>query len=132
MSTVFVQFNDVSKTAVVSVFACAQDPEVYPNFEEIGDDDARYLAFVKQARGDGIPAQVTKRQGRLALLAAGKLTAVTDAIAALPSPQREEAGIEWNDATNYERSSPFVAMLAEQVGLDDAALDALFTAAATL
>lgn len=79
-----------------------------------------------------VPAQVTKRQGRLALLAAGKLAAVTDAIAALPSPQREAAEIEWNDASNYERASPFVALLAAEVGLDDEELDALFVAAAQL
>ena len=79
-----------------------------------------------------VPFSVTKRQGRLALLAAGKLSAVTDAIAALPSPQKDEAQIEWDDATSYERASPFVAMLAEKIGLDDAALDALFTQAATL
>lgn len=79
-----------------------------------------------------IPQQVTKRQGRRALLAAGKLAAVTAAIAALPSPQREEAEIDWEDATYYERSSPFVTLLAEKIGLDDEALDALFVAAAAL
>ncbi len=79
-----------------------------------------------------IPQQVTKRQGRLALLAAGKLAAVAEAIALMPSPQREAAEIEWNDATNYERSSPFMALLAEKIGLDEQALDALFIEAARL
>lgn len=79
-----------------------------------------------------VPQQVTKRQGRLALLAAGKLAAVTEAIALMPSPQREAAEIEWNDATTYERASPFVALLAEKIGLDDQTLDALFIEAARL
>lgn len=79
-----------------------------------------------------VPISVTKRQGRLALLNAGKLGLVTEAIAQLPSPQREAAEIEWNDATNYERASPFVVMLGEKIGLDAAALDALFIEAASL
>lgn len=82
--------------------------------------------------GTLIPRQVTKRQGRLALLAAGKLAAVSEAIALMPSPQREAAEIEWNDATNYERDSPFVTLLAEKIGLDAEGLDALFLSASQL
>lgn len=79
-----------------------------------------------------VPASVTMRQTRLALLAAGKLGAVDTAIAALPSPQKEEAQIEWTFATSVERSSPVVALLGPALGFDDAALDDLFTVAATL
>jgi len=122
----------MEKSAIVSVFACAQDPDHYANVEEVDEADPRYLAFVGHAGAQQVPFSVTKRQGRLALLDAGKLSAVTDAIAALPSPQREAAEIEWSDATSYERSSPFVAMLGEKVGLDAAALDALFIAASAL
>jgi hypothetical protein len=42
----FVQFSDSTETTVVSVFAGAQDPEVYPNQGEIDVTDARYVAFV--------------------------------------------------------------------------------------
>jgi len=132
MASIFVQFADATEAVVVGSFGCAQDPDVHSDLGEVDEDDPRYLAFLKKADGGAVPAQVTKRQGRLALLAAGKLSAVTDAIAALPSPQKEEAQIEWDDATSYERASPFVAMLAEKVGLDAAALDELFTQAATL
>jgi hypothetical protein len=72
------------------------------------------------------------RQARLALLSAGKLDDVDAAIAALPSPDKEAAQISWEYSTEVRRDSDLVAQLAPGLGLDDAALDALFTQAATL
>jgi hypothetical protein len=80
----------------------------------------------------GIPQTVTMRQARLALLAAGKLAAVSTAIGKLPSAEREAAQIEWEYSTEVHRQRPFVLALAPALGLDDAALDALFVAAAAL
>lgn len=79
-----------------------------------------------------VPAAVTMRQARLALLAAGKLTAVTAAISALPSPKKEAAQIEWEYSQEVQRHNGFVAQLGPVLGLDAAALDALFVAAAGL
>lgn len=78
-----------------------------------------------------IPQRVTMRQARLALLVAGKLSAVSGAIAGLPDPQREAALIEWEFAAEIERASPFLQQLAALIHLDDQALDALFIDAAT-
>jgi hypothetical protein len=127
-----VQFKDETKAVIVAAFGCSQDPEVFPNQGEVDNDDPRYLEFTGQSAEPRVPFSVTKRQGRLALLSAGKLDLVAEAIAALPSPQREAADIEWNDATNYERNSPFVVLLGEKIGLDSAELDALFIEAANL
>ncbi|BEP42101.1 hypothetical protein [Variovorax sp. V15] len=79
-----------------------------------------------------VPSVITMRQARLALLGAGKLNGVDAAIAALPSPQREAAKIEWEFAASVERRSPIVALLSTSMGLSDEVLDALFTTAATL
>lgn len=78
------------------------------------------------------PQVVTMRQARLALLQAGKLADVDTAIAALPSPAKEAAQIEWEYATEVKRNSALVSQLAPALNLDAAALDALFTQAATL
>lgn len=78
------------------------------------------------------PSGVTMRQARLALLAAGKLSAVKSAIDSLAGHQGEAARIEWEFAATVERGSPIVAMLAAAVGLDASGLDELFTAAAAL
>jgi hypothetical protein len=46
MTTAFVQFTDSTSTKVLSVFACAQDADAYPNQGEIDSSDVRYLTFL--------------------------------------------------------------------------------------
>lgn len=75
---------------------------------------------------------VTMRQARLALLGAGKLGQIDAAIDGLPSPQKEAARIEWEYSQEVQRNKPLVLALAPALGLDDAALDALFLAASKL
>lgn len=79
-----------------------------------------------------VPTKVTMRQARLALLAAGKLPAVSAAINALPSPQKEAAQIEWEYSQEVQRHNGFVSLLAPVLEMDDEALDQLFTSAAEL
>lgn len=84
-----------------------------------------------------VPREVTRRQARLALLAAGLLETVNAMVASLPGTQGEAIRIEWNDALGYRRDSVLIATLAAQivlpdgrVGLTSAEIDALFIAAA--
>lgn len=79
-----------------------------------------------------VPQVVTMRQARLALLEAGKLTDVQPAIDAMPSPQKEQAAIEWEFSSVVERNRPLVQTLGPALSLTDADLDALFIRAATL
>ncbi len=79
-----------------------------------------------------VPHEVTMRQARLALLATGKLAGVEAAIASLPEPQRTAAKIEWEYSNALQRSNPFLAQLGAALGLDAAAIDALFVEAAKL
>lgn len=79
-----------------------------------------------------VPAEVTMRQARLALHAVGKLAAVNATINALPDPPKAAALIEWEYSSTVRRDSQFVAMLGPALGLDSAALDALFVAASKL
>ena len=76
-----------------------------------------------------VPQVVTMRQARLALLVAGLLGRVNDALAAMPDVEGEAARIEWEYATTVERDSPLIAGLAGALGLDDGAIDALFISA---
>jgi len=86
----------------------------------------------QQASRPEIPQTVTMRQARLALLAAGKLSAVDAAIASLPSPQKEAAQIEWEFSSVVDRNRPLVQTLGPALGLSEAELDALFIQAAQL
>jgi hypothetical protein len=95
---------------------------------EIAEIEARKTAAVQPV----VPLVVTMRQARLALLGAGLLSNVDVAINGLPSPDKEAARIEWDYSGTVERHRPLVAMLSAALGLDSAALDALFVTAAGL
>lgn len=79
-----------------------------------------------------VPAEVAMRQARLALLQAGKLSAVDAAIDALAEPTKTAARIEWEYSGTVRRRQPLVLALAPALGLNDAQLDALFIAAESL
>lgn len=79
-----------------------------------------------------VPAEVTMRQARLALLAVGKLADVNTAIDAMPEPDRTAARIEWEYSGTVQRSKPLVQALAPALGLTEAQMDELFTQAAKL
>lgn len=93
-------------------------------------DGATWTAPTEQAAP--VPSAVSMRQARLALLQIGKLADVDVQIAALLSPAKEAAQVEWEYATEVRRDSTLVKQLAPALGMDDAALDALFVQAATL
>lgn len=79
-----------------------------------------------------VPAAVTMRQARLALLGTGLLANIEAAIDALPSPQKEAARIEWEYSQEVQRHNGFVSVLAPMLGLTQEQIDALFIAAAAL
>lgn len=79
-----------------------------------------------------VPAEVTMRQARLALRAAGKLAAVAAAIDAMPSPTKEDAQIEWEYSNTLRRDHPLVTALGPALNLTGEQLDGLFITAAGL
>lgn len=80
-----------------------------------------------------VPQSVTRSQAKRALLLRGKLALVQPAINAIPdSTQRELMQIEWTDSNDFVRSRTSVIAIGAAIGLDSAALDDIFTFAATL
>lgn len=78
------------------------------------------------------PLRCTRRQGRLALLQAGHLTAVEQGIAAIADPeQRMKAQIEYETDT-WGRDNAFLQSMWAQLGGTPDQLDDLFRLAATL
>ncbi len=72
------------------------------------------------------------RQARLALLNHALLSSVAPAISSLSEPARTKAQIEWEYSNALERDNPFIATIGVALGLNAAAIDALFVEAATL
>ena len=81
---------------------------------------------------DPVPAAVSMRQARLALLKAGMLTQVNTAVAAMPGADGDAARIEWEFSGTVERHRPLVQSLGAALNLTDAQLDDLFRQAVTL
>lgn len=127
MSKIFVQFSDETSSRVVSVFSCAQDPQVHSHQGVIDDDDPRYLAFVEPAR---VPFSVSRYQARAALYQAGHLDDVEAFMARADTPMLVK--LAWQDAQTFERPSATVALLAEKLELSDDDVDALFVAGAAI
>ena len=80
----------------------------------------------------GVPQSVTMRQARLALHAAGLLTSVDAAIAAMDEPDKTAASITWEFAQTVDRGFGMVPQLAAALGMSDTQIDDLFIAAAQL
>ncbi len=76
-----------------------------------------------------VPQEVSRFQARAALLDAGLLAQADAVVAASGNALLQLA---WTDAVSFKRNSPGIAALAPALGLDDAALDDLFRAAAEI
>ena len=121
MKTVTTFADALRETGVLAIKATSEG--MYEVYKE-GD----LLPIQSTVTGD-VPQEVTMRQAQRALLDAGLLDAVEAAINALPDPPRRAALIDWTKSSTLRRDSQFVAVLAPGLGLDAAALDALFVAA---
>jgi hypothetical protein len=92
---------------------------------------AQYQAAQAAEMRARIPAEVTMRQARLALLDAELLDDVAGALAAITDEkERKTAQIEWEYSPTVRRASPWIASLQGGLGITDAQVDALFIAAA--
>lgn len=130
--------NDVVVPAVKSASELQYDQNIADGFPAQPMTAAQFEAFRNppltpaQLAAIARTSEISMRQARLALLGVGALGAVNAAINAMPSPQKEAALIWWEYSSVVRRDAPLVQSLAPALGLDDAALDALFTAAAKL
>lgn len=96
------------------------------NTIQIGNSTVFIAGTVSDA--PAIPQTVTAFQAKAALLQADLLNDV-EAMMADPETPRIVT-LAWTEALHFERQSPTVQSLGSALGLDDAALDSLFVAAA--
>jgi len=76
---------------------------------------------------------VTQKQIRLALVLSGHDPSVIDAaIAAMPSPERELADIEWKYTVTFDRYNPLVVAVSAALGWSEAQSNAIWILADSL
>lgn len=93
---------------------------------------ARLEELRHQASQPTVPAEVTMRQARLALLDAGLLDMVDQAIAAIPDAiERRKAEIEWDYSATVQRYNGLVDAIGAGLGLSEEDKDNLFLLAAS-
>lgn len=125
--------------------AAGEVPEMrIPIMEYVGfepNKNPEYLAYKKWLADGGIPLpadpspvvvpeEVTMRQAKLALLAAGLLDDVESALDSLLGDEGRAARIEWEYSSVMRRDKPFVAAVGAAAGLNSQQIDELFIAAA--
>jgi hypothetical protein len=80
-----------------------------------------------------VPQQITRAQGKAALITMGVWGSVTAYVATITDPtERALAEVALNDTLTWKRSSPFLNTAAAALGLTPAQIDALFVAAAAI
>lgn len=84
--------------------------------------------FLEQKRLSEVPFKISMRQARLILLNVGLLTNIDAIISTLG----DAAKIEWEYATDIERTNPIVIEVTKLLNMTDRQMDDLFTAASKL
>lgn len=79
-----------------------------------------------------VPPQVSKAQGKAALLVFGLYDEALTYIASLNGTEKTLAEIAFNDTIVWERDSQFLTQFATHLGLSDETLDNLFLAASDI
>lgn len=80
-----------------------------------------------------VPEQVTRAQGKAALIQAGLWQAVLDYVDSITDPtEKALALVALNDTTHWRRDSPFLNAAATAIGITEEQLDDLFIAASEI
>lgn len=83
--------------------------------------------------GPLVPSQVSRAQGKAALIQAGMWQAVLNHVAGIEDATRRAlADVALNDTQFWQRSSPFLNDAAVAIGLSNEQLDDIFIAAAAI
>ena len=68
--------------------------------------------------GIEVPSSISPRQARLQLIALGKIALVDPTIDTLNEPEKSNAKVEWEYATRYDITHPFVVQMLSLLEID--------------
>jgi hypothetical protein len=125
------------KQIICKAYADLQMPDFRADVTQYGGDIANYENLISEVEANiqppepapppPIPATVTRFQALAILAAGGYLDTVRTYINTLD--QDNITRLAWENATDWERTSPTLAALATMLGLTDTEVDDLFVAA---
>lgn len=109
---------------------------------DLGADAAQYESLIAEVEATyvppapepiPVPQQITRAQGKAALIMQGHWQSVLDYVASIQDPtQRALADVALHDTQTWERSSPFLNAAVTGLGLTVEQLDALFIQASQI
>ena len=108
----------------------AVSPIQKPNPDWIALTEAEAYAYLNPEPVIVIPEQVTRAQGKVALVQAGLFQDVVTYIDNLPEPNRTLAQIAFNETNTWRRSSEWLNQIANELSITQEQLDNLFITAA--
>lgn len=126
------EFIDTDRPAAWMLHAGVECPEHdRVNQAAFWRDGAWVIEDVVHA--ESVPAQVSRAQGKAALITAGLWDSVVAYVAGIADvTERALAEVALYDTQDWRRDSPFLATAAAALGLTDQQLDDLFVAAAAI
>ncbi len=123
--------------AVIKCHAYSNHPEQMAMLRaDLGSDSAQYEDLIAEVEATyvppepepiPVPQQITRAQGKAALIMQGLWDAVLDYVASIQDPtQRALANVALHDTLAWERSSPLLNAAVAGLGMTDEQLDTLF------
>lgn len=99
----------------------------------VADERGRPILAPRPTLVEKTPQQVSRAQGKAALIQAGLWQSVLDYVASIEdATQKAIAEVALNDTTYWQRTSPFLNAAATAIGLTQEQLDDLFIAASEI
>lgn len=121
------------ETGEVFAYENEQEREQWGAPELVEMTSEEIEAHLNPPQAEPVPQQVTRAQGKAALIQAGLWQGVLDYVSSIEDEtQRALAEVALHDTLHWERSSPFLNAAASALGLADEQLDDLFRQAAEI
>lgn len=112
------------------IIGSGASPQTNRSPEVADENNAEWAAYSESL---GKPTEVSRAQGKVALIQAGHWSNVVAFVDAIPDPTTKAlAEVALYDTTNWQRNSPFLSTAAASLDISESELDQLFLVASQI